>query len=193
MRTVLPPLAALALWGCSTPTPEPKEPPLLGTVTLAAGPCLGFCPVYEMRLGPDDRYVLEARENTISPGRKRGALPVGSFRRALEAMERYGFAQMGDAYLPGTEACPERVTETPTVTIARREPEFRKIVAYDTGCLGFAEKDRLDQLTSSLRSIMRIDALVAVGERPEERPGADPADANATIGSGIQADETPIQ
>lgn len=188
MRLVTP-MIFLAVTAC-TATPEPKEPPLEGTLALSAGPCLGFCPVYTMRLNPEDRYRLNSGENTVNPGRSQGAVPVGSFRKALEALDRYGFETMQNDYTENTpENCPERVTDTPTLKISRISEDFRKIVTYNTGCLGFADKDRLDQLTSRLRELFRIDARVAVGEPPKPK-----AKANETIGSAINAEEeAPVQ
>lgn len=182
------PLLALALGACAA-TPEPKEPPLEGALSLSSGPCLGFCPVYRMRLDPKDRYRLDAGEHTIEPGKSTGAIPVGSFRRALEALDRYDFASLDQDYTAETpENCPERITGTPTVTISRVSDDFRKLVTYDTGCLGFPEKDRLDQLTSTLRDIYRVDALIAVGEEPRKRP-----EVNETIGSNIEGGDTPTE
>lgn len=189
MKSLLP-LSAFTLLAACAATPEPKEPPLEGTLTLSSGPCLGFCPVYSMRLNPEDRYRLDSGENTVNPGKSRGALPVGSFRRALEALDRYDFETLADDYTPETpENCPDRVTETPTIKILRITDEFRKRVVYDTGCLHFADKDRLDQLVSRLREVFRIDALVAVGTPPKPD-----AEVNETIGSNINAEEeSPVQ
>ena len=189
MKTVAPLTILLALAAC-TATPEPKEPPLEGILTLSAGPCLGFCPVYAMRLNTEDRYRLNAQENTTNPGKSRGALPVGSFRKALEALDRYDFETMQNDYTPATpENCPEIVTDTPTLAITRRTDDFRKSVSYNTGCLKFADKDRLNQLAATLRKIFRIDALVAVGEPPKKN-----VETNETNGSNINADEeAPVQ
>ncbi len=166
----LAPIALLVLAGCAgTPPPEAKEPPLTGTITLASGPCEGLCAVYSMRVFPDDTYALTAEDNTIEPGRSRGSLPVNSFRRAVEALEQYDFPSLQRFYT-STERdnCPEALSGLPTVDISRldREKDVRAFVTYDTGCIGFADSDRLDQLHGTLRSIFRIKEIVAVGEPP---------------------------
>lgn len=166
-------LSLTALAGCATP--EPKEPPLEGIVSISAGPCLGLCPVYTMRVAPDDRYRLNAGDNTIKEGRSTGGLPVGSFRRALDVMDRYGFDSLQRSYTGDTpESCPDRVTGTPTLTIMRQTDDFQKIVTYEVGCLDFAEKDNLDLMVEGLYRAFRINDLVAVGEPPKvkEKPGA---------------------
>jgi len=174
---------AIALTGCATP--EPKEPPLEGIITLSAGPCLGLCPVYSMRVDPEDRYRLNAEANTIKPGRSEGGLPVGTFRRALDLMERYDFEQMQRSYTGETpETCPDRVTGTPTLTIQRKTDDTQKLVTYEVGCLDFAEKDRLDLLVGGLYRQFRINDLVSVGEPPKIK------DKNDTIGDAINSGGT---
>lgn len=161
-------LLSLAGLMAACATPEPKEPPLEGLVTLASSACLGLCPVYSMRVGPDDRYRLNAEANTIKPGRSSGGLPVGSFRRALDLLDRYDFDNLQRSYTADVEeVCPERVSGTPVLTISRTQDDVRKNVTYDVGCLGFAEKDNMDQLVAALYRTFRINDLVAVGEPPK--------------------------
>ena len=128
MFKMMPAFAGLVvLAGCATP--EPKEPPLEGIVTISAGPCLGLCPVYTMRVDPEDRYRLNAGENTIKEGRSSGGLPVGSFRRALDLMDRYGFDSLERSYTAETpETCPDRVTGTPTLMIQRKTDDAQKLL-----------------------------------------------------------------
>ena len=167
-RSIVTLTALAALTGCATP--EPKEPPLEGSVSISAGPCLGLCPVYTMRVNPEDRYRLNAGANTIKEGRSSGGLPVGSFRRALDLMGRYNFDALERSYTAETpETCPERVTGTPTLTIVRKTDDFQKIVNYEVGCLDFAEKDNLDLLVEGLYRTFRINDLVAVGEPPKAK------------------------
>jgi|GEM_PF-3716280 len=170
-------IALLALGACAaTPPPEAKEPPLTGTITLSSGPCEGLCAVYTMTLSADDTYALNAGENTINPGRTRGSLPVNSFRRAIEALEQYDLPGLQRLYT-ATEPdnCPERITGLPTLDISRVDDDndVRTFVTYDTGCVGFADRDRVDRLQERLRAVFRVKELVAVGEpprvpRPEE-------------------------
>lgn len=163
-------IGILALSACATMAePEPKEPPLTGTITLASGPCAGLCAVYTMILYPDDTYTLTAGENTISPGRSRGSLPVNSFRRAVEALEQYDLPGLQRYYTP-TEAanCPTTITGLPTVDFSRVDDDndVRSFVTFNTGCVEFTDRDRLDQLHERLRTIFRIKEIVAVGEPP---------------------------
>ncbi len=168
----------LVLAGCATPPPpEAKEPPLTGTITLSTGPCAGLCPVYTMRVSADDTYRLDARDNTITPGKSSGSLPVNSFRRALEAIEAFDLGSMQRYYTPTEpDNCPDFISELPTVDIARVDDEndVRKFVTFNSGCVGFADRDRLDRLYERLRQVFRVQELVAVGEppRPENAGGA---------------------
>ena len=157
---------AATLAGCAAP--EPKEPPLEGTVSISSGPCLGLCPVFSMQVNAEDRYTLNSGANTINEGRSTGGLPVGSFRRALGLLDRYDFDSKRRGYTPGNdETCSDRVTGTPTLTITRKVRLSERTVSYDVGCLGFAEKDNLDLLVEGLYRTFRISDLVAVGEPPK--------------------------
>jgi len=163
-------IGMLALGACATMAePEPKEPPLTGTITLGSGGCPGLCAVYTMILYPDDTYALTAGENTISPGRSRGSLPVNSFRRAVEALEQYDMPGLQRFYTSTEVAnCPTTITGLPTVDFSRvdDEKDTRSFVTFDTGCVDFADRDRIDQLHERLRTIFRIREIVAVGEPP---------------------------
>lgn len=156
---------AMLLASCSS-TPEPKEPPLEGSIILGSGPCVGACPNYKMTVSADDRYVIDARENTTNPGLQRGALPVNSFRRAVEALEQYKFDTFANEYLPGEPTCPEHISDLPKVEVARIDRAYRKAITVDLGCIGYPEQDRFDRLYERLRLALRIRELVAVGEVP---------------------------
>ena len=161
--------AAITLAACATPTPEPKEPPLTGTITLASGACPGLCPIYTMTMRADDSYTLNAQENTITPGRSTGSLPVNSFRRAVEALEQYELATMQRFYTPTErDNCPEAITGLPVTDINRidEDNDIRIFVTFNTGCVNFADRDRLDRLYERLREVFRIKELVSVGEPP---------------------------
>lgn len=171
-------LLALTLAACATPPPpEAKEPPLTGTITLSSGPCAGLCPIYTMRVSADDTYQLDARDNTISPGKSGGSLPVNSYRRALEALEAFDIASMQRYYTPTEpDNCTDFISELPTVDFAHVDDEndVREFVTFNSGCVGFADRDRLDRLHQRLREVFRVQELVAVGEppRPDNTGGA---------------------
>ncbi len=180
-------IGLLALAACAAPPkPEPKEPPLTGTITLGSGPCAGLCAVYTMTLYADDTYLLNAQDNTIKPGRSRGSLPVNSFRRAVEALEQYEFNSFERFYVPTEKAnCPQVITGLPTADVSRVDDDndIRTFVTFNTGCVNFADRDRLDQLDGRLRDIFRVKELIAVGEPP--RPPRPTTEAPATGLGGI--------
>jgi len=163
-------IGILALSACATTeAPEPKETPLTGTITLGAGPCPGLCPVYTMTLYPNDTYALNAGEYTLAPGRSRGSLPVNSFRRALEALEQYDLPGLARFYTPTEkDNCPTAISGLPTVDFSRVDDnnDVRSFVTFNTGCVDFAERDRLDRLYERLRTVFRVKEIVAVGEPP---------------------------
>ncbi len=172
-------IGLLALAACAaTPEPEPKEPPLTGTIALGSGACEGLCPVYTMTLYADDTYLLNAGDNTIKPGRSRGSLPVNSFRRAVEALEQYDFDTFRRFYVPTERAnCPQTITGLPTADFSRVDDEndVRTFVTFNTGCVGFSDRDRLDRMHERLRAIFRVKELVAAGEPPRPpRPETEP-------------------
>lgn len=158
------------LSACSSKPPvDLPETGLEGKISLASGRCTGLCPVYRMTVGADDRYELIAEENTTKPGRSKGALPVNSFRRAVEALEEYKFLEMQEFYTQTfPENCPDHISDLPIVDIARLEvPGEHHVVTFDAGCIGYADRDRLDLLYERLRQVFRVEALVAVGEPPK--------------------------
>lgn len=172
VKTTFLSLAAFALAACASPQPEPKEPPLTGTITIASGECAGLCPVYTMTLFPNDTYFLDAGENTIKEGQMRGSLPVNSFRRAVEALETFELNTLQRFYTQTEdENCPDAISGLPLTDLSRVDDDndIRVFVTFDTGCVGFADRDRLDQLQERLRAIFRVKELISVGEPPRPK------------------------
>ncbi len=173
-------IGLLALAACAAPPkPEPKEPPLTGKITLGSGPCAGLCAVYTMTLFADDTYILNAQENTISPGRSRGSLPVNSYRRAVETLGQYEVTTLQRFYVPTEKAnCPQAISGLPVTDLSHvdEDNDTRVFVTFNTGCVNFPDRDRLDQLNGRLRDIFRVKELIAVGEPPRPpRPEEDEA------------------
>lgn len=167
--------AAFFLASCTATAAQDSEASLTGTITLSSGPCSGFCPVYRMVLSPDDFYRLDAEDNTMQPGKSRGALPVNSFRRADETLRQYQFDTMAAAYDRSDQAnCPDYISDLPVIVISRVQEDQRKRVTFDTGCIGMADRDRLDRLHERLREIFRVRELVAVGEPPKPERKREP-------------------
>ncbi len=175
MFKLIPCAALLALLvGCATP--EPKEVPLEGIVSITAGPCLGLCPEFTMSVGPDDRYELIAGPNTIKQGRSTGGLPFGAFRRALDVLDLYDFQSLRRGYVSADpRTCPDSVSGTPTLTIELEGNRGNKELTYEVGCLDFPEKDSIDQMIADLYRVFRVNDLVAVGEPPKVKDKSDSA------------------
>jgi hypothetical protein len=126
----------LALTACATQHGSGSARPAISareTITVAVGPCFGFCPVYEAAVAPDGVVRFTGERHTAALGERTGS--IGSLAAADFARDLAPFRPAS-----GTEAeidCTDTVSDASSYTVTWTNTDGRKTFAkVQGGCLG---------------------------------------------------------
>jgi hypothetical protein len=137
----------------------PDEEP----VTIAVGPCFGFCPVYEVTVLPDGTIDFTGQRHTAVLGDRHGSMDAASYRRLMTDLSAFRPATGTTAQIE----CDAAISDTPTYTITWGGADGRKTIAtHQGGCPGGAGQ-RLDAVLRRLPDQLGI----AEWMRQVTRPG----------------------
>jgi hypothetical protein len=130
--TIVALVAATLLGGCATMHGgKPAGGGGEEAVTLAVGPCFGFCPVYHVRLGPDGTMRFVGERHTAVLGERVGSIGRKSFLAVSRDLATFRPAT-------GTEAdvtCDVAISDTSSYTVTWSDPGGRTTVArVESGC-----------------------------------------------------------
>lgn len=135
---------------------QPGDP----VIVLSEGDCEQTCPVYDMTLRPDGRYVLNGVRFVKTTGVSEGELAKASWTKAEAALTEAGFwSQETDQTSMASENCH---AGAPTVQVTWRTSEGRqKTIRYTAGCGG----QEMRQAIVGLREAMAFSSLVWTDDR----------------------------
>ncbi|MDZ4760137.1 MAG: DUF6438 domain-containing protein [Alphaproteobacteria bacterium] len=137
-------------------------------IAISEGACASTCPVYDLTLRPDGRYLLNGERFVKATGVTEGNVGTNAWTAADAVLKSAEFWTMKEIQTPRT--LPNCQTGAPTVRVTWRTGEGKeKTVIYDAGC----GVERTREMISALRVAMRFDDLVwtndtfdpATGER----------------------------
>ncbi len=133
----------LGLNACA-PMPHPGSAATSGeTITVAVGPCFGFCPVYSTSVAPDGTVRFEGQRHTAVLGERARMAGMSTYRRLARDLAPFRPAD-------GTEAtidCSAAVTDTSPYIITWTDPAGRKTSAtVQSGCPGGAGQALVQRL-----------------------------------------------
>lgn len=158
--------AAAALTGCAMGS-GPKSPSASHAgevIEISVGPCFGFCPVYEVRVGADGLVVFDGERHTAIVGERRRSAGPQAYRALADDLAPFRPA-------PGTEgvvACEAAISDTSSYTITWTDAAGGKTVAtHRSGCTG-GPGHALDQVLHDLPTRLGISDWA----RQVTRPGA---------------------
>jgi hypothetical protein len=131
MRAVLGLGAAVALAGCvHHPVPRGGE-----TISYAATPCHGTCPVYTVTLGPDGQGIFVGDQFTAVTGERRfqaSAAQVAAFTDTLARVRPAKDREFGQ----GKADCEQAVTDAPGVRVRWQGALGGTSLSFYYGCRG---------------------------------------------------------
>lgn len=152
---------AVAVTGCSVgdvgvTQAQPGDP----VIVLSEGECEATCPVYDMTLHPDGRYLLNAMKFVRTPGVSEGRLDRASWDKAEKTLADASFWTLPvDQTGFVSENCQPGA---PTVHITWRTREGRqKTIRYTAGCGGSEMREAI----IALRDALAFQSLVWTDER----------------------------
>lgn len=140
MRPAVSNLAALLVMvaptACATaprPRPATSAQSLGETISVAIGPCFGFCPVYSASVEPGGLVRFDGQRNTAVLGQRTRNLGKAGYREIARDLAPFHPAAGTDAVIDCTAA----VSDTSPFTVTWSDPSGRKTTAtVQSGCPG---------------------------------------------------------
>jgi uncharacterized protein DUF6438 len=100
-------------------------------ITLRRTACFGPCPVYKLTIFADGRVLYEGISQVKKKGKAKGRISSAKLEELIEEFENIYYFNLKDAYTPGTNACPQSVTDMPSaVTSLARNGKSKTIDHY---------------------------------------------------------------
>ncbi len=127
-------LGTLTLAACAShPRAQTGSSPVGETITVAVGPCFGFCPVYTVTITPDGLIRFNGQRHTALLGEQTRAAGKASYRMLARDLAAFRLRS-------GTEAvvdCTAAVSDTPPLTVTWADAAGGKTTAtVQSGCPG---------------------------------------------------------
>jgi hypothetical protein len=124
-------------------------------ISLSEGTCVGTCPVYDITLHPDGKYLMNGERYVKTVGVTEGALDGKAWAAAEKVLKAADFWKLEPLQTPANLSNCQ--PDAPTVKITWRTSEGKqKTVTYDAGC----GVQKMQALVTDLREAMDFDGLV---------------------------------
>jgi hypothetical protein len=169
MRVFLLALTALGLTACATTQMGPGQTgpgqagPGWTAIEIAEGACYGTCPIYTIRITPDDHYELNGQRFTRTAGPTSGTLEAGSFQRLAAILQAHDAASLPADITPGNPAACGRgiMSDLPDFRLGLTSDADEQSVVWYPGCADSPYRDALSQIRTGVRAVYGYDWLVA--------------------------------
>ncbi|WP_448536858.1 DUF6438 domain-containing protein [Sphingobium yanoikuyae] len=165
IRTAVNASALLLLAGCATGTIRPQAEPAAdvgSSITIAVGPCFGFCPVYRIEVGSTGRVVFTGERHTAVIGERSRDAGAAAYRSLEADLAEY---RPADGTTQRVE-CDAAITDTSTYTITWRRADGREAEAtHQSRCSG-GQGQKLDVLLQSVPERLGVSAWAKQVTRP---------------------------
>ncbi|WP_421789540.1 DUF6438 domain-containing protein [Hyphobacterium sp.] len=142
MRAFLLSISFFALAACATTGRSSDR------IEISEGACFGSCPIYDLTLSPDDRYVLNGQRFTRVNGLTEGALSEGSYAYMARLLSDADFFNLpSDITFNNPELCPgPELSDLPPFTVTWTTRRGSHTVVWYTGCRNPVMRDLRDGL-----------------------------------------------
>jgi hypothetical protein len=163
-KTLAAPALLLSLAACATPAMNDGGETARGeTITLAVGPCFGFCPVYSVSVAPDGAVRFEGERHTTVVGVREKTVSPQAYQAVARSLAPWRPAS-------GTSAqteCERRASDLPTYTVVWTDGAGeRTTLNHDGGCMS-AANSRLKAALQAIPGQLGVELWL-------ERPANDP-------------------
>lgn len=137
-------LVAVPLAACSvSPHPKAASSPTAETITVAVGPCFGFCPVYATTVTPEGFIRFEGQRHTAVLGERTRNVGAATYRALTRDLATIRPATGTEAVLD----CAAAVSDTSPYTVTWTDAAGRKTVAMvESGCPGGQGRELVERL-----------------------------------------------
>lgn len=160
MLRTLPILTLLVLSACASAPPAANA---IDAIEIREGACYGTCPIYTIRITPDDRYRLDGERFTRADGISQGQLPPGHFDRLADYIAAHDLMAFPADITPGNPAaCGEgRVSDLPDFQLTVVLAERIKVIHWYPGCFGSSYRNDMVAARAAFRDTIGYQTLIA--------------------------------
>ncbi|MEP7211194.1 MAG: DUF6438 domain-containing protein [Alphaproteobacteria bacterium] len=124
-------------------------------ISLSEGTCVGTCPVYDITLHPNGKYLMNGERYVKTLGVTDGALSAKAWTAAEKVLKEADFWKLDP--LQTAANLSNCQPDAPTVKVMWRTSEGKqKTVTYDAGC----GVQKMQEMVTDLREAMDFDGLV---------------------------------
>tara|TARA_R110000868_G_scaffold45045_2_gene149843 strand:+ start:12191 stop:12691 length:501 start_codon:yes stop_codon:yes gene_type:complete len=151
LLTVL--LAAASLTACASTSSTPVSASGYTAIEIAEGACFGTCPIYSIRITPDDHFVLNGLRFTRHDGLSEGTLAEGAFQRMAGILETRDADALPASITPDNRAaCGSTImSDMASVVLTMEAGDEHQTVIWYPGCALSPYNDTMDAITERMR------------------------------------------
>ncbi|MBB4859293.1 hypothetical protein HNO88_002622 [Novosphingobium chloroacetimidivorans] len=136
-------------------------------ISIAVGPCFGFCPVYLSEISPSGTVVFVGERHTAVIGERRREAGAAAYRALSADLAAY---RPADGATQRVE-CDAAISDTSTYTITWRATDGREAVAtHQSRCSG-GPGQKLDEVLKSVPDRLGIASWAKQITRPSASRG----------------------
>ena len=103
-------------------------------IVLERTPCFGGCPVYTVAVSRTGEVSYQGRANVRRVGTATSQIPKLRVDSLLDELDRAGYFEFADKYLPSEPACGRYATDSPSAITSVTHRGRTKTIAHDYGC-----------------------------------------------------------
>ena len=164
MRVLLLALIAFGLTACATAQFDTGPAgPVWTEIEISEGVCFGRCPIYTIRVTPDDRYELNGERFTRTSGQTTGSLDAGSFQRLAAILQVNDAASLpADITMNNPAACGRSMmSDLPDFRLGLTAAAGRQDMVWYPGCADSPYRAALSEIREQVREAYDYETLIA--------------------------------
>lgn len=134
--------------------------PRAKVITLQRTACFGTCPVYKLTIFADGKVFYEGIRHVNKKGRAQGRISSTKLDDLIEEFQNIYYLNLKDAYIPGTNACPQSVTDMPSAITSLTWDGRSKTINHYHGCRGSQTLDLLTRLEEKIDEAVNVNQWI---------------------------------
>jgi hypothetical protein len=156
-------LAACSLTACASTVSGPAATSPWSAIEIAEGACFGTCPIYSIRITPDDHFKLRGTRFTRQDGTREGALAPGAFQRITAILEAQNASAVPAAITPDNRtACGTAImSDMPDFRLVMEAGASSQSILWYPGCAQSPYRDAMSTIREEVREAFEYETLVA--------------------------------
>ena len=129
-------------------------------ITLQRTECFGTCPVYKLTIFADGTVLYEGIRHIKKKGKAKSRITRAKLEDLIEEFDNIYYFNLRDAYIPGSDDCPQSATDNPSaITSLTRNGKTKNINHYH-GCRGLDTLELLTKLEDKIDEAVNVNRWI---------------------------------